>query len=488
MGSTISGSSKHKKQKTVIKAANHLKLATIPHPFNILPLGNLYLASKDDTEKRTTGLGRLHRLPDELLVTFLAQLHLSARDLCRLSQCSQMLYAFSRNDDLWRSMYTRDFGSKGGLNFKSTWLYTYATSSAAHVAEPRPIRLRGIYSDVLYLPHFYNTVPLDRLCGVNVENIDRRSCLSLDSFIAEYGIPNKPVIITDIVTKWPAFEKWNEEYLLKQCGERTFRAEAIDLTMNEYLNYARQCHEEAPLYLFDKKFGDSSSLTQDFTVPPYFQEDMLALLGDKRPDYRWLIVGPTRSGSTFHLDPNSTSAYNAVIKGSKKWIMYPPGTLPPGVYLSEDGSEVTSPLSVTEWFVNFYSRQNDTSAVKPIECVCRAGEVIFVPYGWFHLVVNLEPSIALTQNFTSSYALPKVLDWLETNPEQVSGYSGQDLYSDLKQALVSSRPDLVLSESTHEGKTQQQPSTANTTSTWTQIQQSQQDSKPFSFAFYNDDI
>jgi len=40
---------------------------------------------------------------------------------------------------------------------------------------------------------------------------------------------------------------------------------------------------------------------------------------------RWLIVGPARSGSSFHVDPNCTSAWNAVVRGSKKWIMFPPG-------------------------------------------------------------------------------------------------------------------------------------------------------------------
>jgi hypothetical protein len=68
-----------------------------------------------------------------------------------------------------------------------------------------------------------------------------------------------------------------------------------------------------------------------------------------RPDYRWLIMGPARSGSSFHKDPNSTSAWNACIRGRKKWVLLPPHVTPPGVHPS-DG---TSPLrpAIRPWFL-----------------------------------------------------------------------------------------------------------------------------------------
>jgi oxalate decarboxylase/phosphoglucose isomerase-like protein (cupin superfamily) len=139
---------------------------------------------------------------------------------------------------------------------------------------------------------------------------------------------------------------------------------------------------------------------RDYEVPEYFREDLFSVLGKERPDYRWVIIGPAGSGSSFHVDPNSTSAWNAIIKGAKKWVMFPPEVVPPGVHPSADGAEVTSPVSIMEWFMNFYGACK-TWEKRPIECVCRTGEVVFVPNGWWHLVINLEESIAITQNYVS---------------------------------------------------------------------------------------
>ncbi|CUG93348.1 Hypothetical protein, putative [Bodo saltans] len=256
------------------------------------------------------------------------------------------------------------------------------------------------------------------------------SRMSPDDFQATYERAGVPVILTGIATQWPiysilqgSFRRMAQPELFRGGTQDTpMRCEHTTMTAAEYLEYATTQNDERPIYLFDAEFGDALRADSLFTVPPMCAvDDYFNVMGKDRPKYRWLIAGPARGGSSFHVDPNMTHAWNACLTGRKRWILFPPNEPPPGVHPSEDMSEVTTPVSLTEWLMNFY----DESVAKLKNCgyegVCEEGEVMYVPAGWWHFVVNLEDSVALTQNYVSRTNLPKVIQFLRTMKSSISG-------------------------------------------------------------------
>jgi hypothetical protein len=166
-----------------------------------------------------------------------------------------------------------------------------------------------------------------------------------------------------------------------------------------------------------------------------------------RPDHRWLIIGGTRSGSSWHVDPNATSAWNACIRGRKKWILTPPQTPPPGVTASDDGSSVTSPISLYEWFRVFYSSLSEVGHA--LEATVHEGEVLYVPAGWWHCCLNLEPSIAVTQNYAPAAHARSILTYLRAGEkcgELVSGVPTPlrpHLHERFAEVLAKRQPDAL---------------------------------------------
>jgi hypothetical protein len=100
-----------------------------------------------------------------------------------------------------------------------------------------------------------------------------------------------------------------------------------------------------------------------------------------------------------------------------------------------------------EWFMSFYEHRHSVGSAPPAECTLRAGELLFVPRGWWHIAINLEESVAVTQNFVSEANLPHVLAFLRSrSPALVSGCAADErasLYDRFVEALRRERPELL---------------------------------------------
>eukprot|EP00897_Mesotaenium_endlicherianum_P001635 jgi/Mesen1/149/ME1130687C07576 len=169
--------------------------------------------------------------------------------------------------------------------------------------------------------------------------IDRRTGLSPHEFLEQYD-GNKPVILTDLTDRWRAREHWTWERLAADHGEAAMK---VRMRLRDYAAYLHAQRDEEPLYIFDEKFGElAPGLLADYEVPPHFAEDLFEVMGPRRPPFRWLVAGPARSGASWHVDPALTCAWNALLVGRKRWALYPPGRVPPGVtlHVEEESGDV----------------------------------------------------------------------------------------------------------------------------------------------------
>ncbi|KAG5472723.1 hypothetical protein LSCM4_02046 [Leishmania orientalis] len=268
--------------------------------------------------------------------------------------------------------------------------------------------------------------------------VDRRYQLSVEAFQLEYEAPNKPVVLTGCIEDWPAREAWRDIHFFRRFASEALKANGrtadgrrFRMSAADYLAYVVATNAEKPMYVFDKKvLARCTALLADYTIPPYFTEDFFShMAGEDRPDYRWLLVGPDGSGSPFHTDPHGTSAWNAVLSGCKRVTFYPPHVVPPGVeeewihsdyYASEPclrwyrmrGDSLPNGSAVRGTFSKEHvgeAYHGAASELQPVEALVFPGDLVFIPSGWWHQVLNIGHTVAVTQNVCSRITFPRVV-------------------------------------------------------------------------------
>ncbi|KAI7753357.1 hypothetical protein M8C21_011119 [Ambrosia artemisiifolia] len=363
------------------------------------------IVSKD---RRPDGLGDFIVLPDEIVCSILNLL--SPPDVARLACASSVMYILCNEEPLWMNLClskeNRELQYKG--SWKRTTLHGLQVLDKCDDPCKKPLHFDGFNSLFLY-KRFYRCYT--RLDGFAFDqgNVERKTDLSLEEFVQQYDA-QKPVLVPGLADTWEARKTWTPEQMLSKYGDTSFRisqrsSNKIAMKLKDYVFYMQEQHDEDPLYIFDDKFGEvSPDLLKDYSVPHLFPDDYFNVLdSDQRPPFRWLIIGPERSGASWHVDPALTSAWNTLLCGRKRWALYPPGRVPLGVTVhvnDEDGDvDIETPTSL-QWWLDFYPLLADED--KPIECTQLPGETIYVPTGWWHCVLNLEPTIAVTQNYVNS--------------------------------------------------------------------------------------
>lgn len=237
--------------------------------------------------------------------------------------------------------------------------------------------------------------------GLRYYPVDRRSGLSLREFRREYLFPGKPVVITDAIEGWKARSSWTFDYFKSHCGKtmvKVYRyedggyrpdlfelvslADYIDqILSNDWTTYPYYIRDDWRLFLEHKE------LLADYTIPEYFFDWFGLLPSFMRLPYPRIFIGPRGAITPLHRDVWETHAWLSQLVGRKRWILFSP-----------DQRRLLYDYQVRPDRPDL-ERFPLLRKTRPLECTIGPGDTIFVPSGWAHQVISLDPTISLTYNY-----------------------------------------------------------------------------------------
>ena len=224
--------------------------------------------------------------------------------------------------------------------------------------------------------------------------------------------PSVPHVLRGFAREWPAVRRWTFPHLASLGPDTPVR-----LVLGN--------REHDPTRFEAATFGEYMALLQQGPLAdgalPYLKEfDLLGQFPSLKADvpgdalfprgaWVWndVWIGPAGSRTGLHHDRLDNVA--VLLKGRKRFRLVAPGTLEALGALSSkyDRVSVMASLGVDE----LVSRAPGT-AVQEVDL--EAGDVIHVPAGWWHEVVNLDASIFMSGFFGGKWGVSA--KWLSTLP------------------------------------------------------------------------
>ncbi|MBS1663069.1 MAG: cupin-like domain-containing protein [Bacteroidetes bacterium] len=248
---------------------------------------------------------------------------------------------------------------------------------------------------------------LDSLVGrLNNITIDSSPGLTKERFNEMYGYPGLPVLFTQAFRELPIREKWTPGYLMNALPEKEAVEDSAGNGRMLYQNLEDYLREGPAGYYYKTSRHCEGALSGDWVPLDLFDCWYAGTkAGTPRGRLSWLYVGKTGSQSELHRDIWWTSAWNYLVSGLKVWFIYPPVY---NDFIKED---------MDAFCVKKILENPDAAAemtYRPLICVQRPGDLIFIPGHYYHGVYNIADSISLTENFVNETNYDLVRTWFRS--------------------------------------------------------------------------
>jgi hypothetical protein len=233
--------------------------------------------------------------------------------------------------------------------------------------------------------------------SLNLSQIDRVKTITKEDFITNYYKPQKPVVIEHFIKDWPAFTKWNLDYIKQVAGDKEvplyddrpvnyedkFNEPHARMKMSDYVDLLQNKPTKFRIFLWNI-LKEVPILQKDFSYPNFG----LPIL-KKLP---MLFFGGKDSFTFMHYDIDFANIFHFHFEGKKEIILFDQQQ---SKYLYK------IPFSlITREDIDFsnpdFKKWPNLKKAKGYKTTLTHGNVLYMPEGFWHYMKYITPGFSMS--------------------------------------------------------------------------------------------
>ncbi len=232
---------------------------------------------------------------------------------------------------------------------------------------------------------------------LNLQNVPRVKTITKEDFIKNYFKPQKPVVIESFIEDWPAYTKWNLDYMKEIAGDKivplyddrpvdhknSFNEPHATMKMSEYIDLLKKEPTKFRVFLWNI-LKEVPELQKDFKYPDFGLRLMKGL--------PMMFFGGKDSHTFMHYDIDLANIFHFHFYGKKQCILFDMDQskymyrIPHSLIPREDINFADPDLE--KWPAIKHAK----GYVANLE----HGQILYMPEGWWHLMRYLTPGFSMS--------------------------------------------------------------------------------------------
>ena len=232
---------------------------------------------------------------------------------------------------------------------------------------------------------------------LNLQQIPRVKTLTKEVFLRDYFKPQKPVVIEEMIADWPAYNKWNLDYMKQVAGDievplyddrpvkhdEGFNEPHAKMKMAAYVDLLKKEPTKYRIFLWNI-LKEVPQLQKDFSFPDFGIRLMKGL--------PMLFFGGKDSYTFMHYDIDLANIFHIHFEGKKECILFPQSETKhlykvPHSLITREDIDFANP-DVGQW----PALKNAKGYITQLE----HGNVLYIPEGYWHYMRYITPGFSMS--------------------------------------------------------------------------------------------